>query len=658
MTRPRIKVQVKDLPRRMQDYLATLPESTRNNSAVALRRLVEVADTHGLKRCVSEESIAALQYYFEVNNTVQGSIDGALVKIRKYAEATGDGLEWARNSRRKHRITSSLDDLSEKMRQALDDMETGRQSKLGALKPNQLRGVRTALLGLVEAADQAGLGRALNEDTVDAYVYALRARGATPKSIEYYKSCLRTYAAYSGEGVRWAEESRGVDTRPMKDVLAARRWDRWRPRALHLLQDGVRKSEIRLVDRFLALPRNSGRVTEKDLGNLIDGSESRGQKLFWVLKKLCPENPELLILRRQLASMRPGTPSKQRGRKPTISVLLEDLPEEMREKLAELRAAYTADGPRYAPETIDNMETAVRQLVFSARSRGLPEEISQETVSAWIDDLDARDIRATSKKGYMHALLLFAERAAVADPLVRLIAEDRAIYHSHGLGWRKRKVDRLSQYPTTITDVISAAASWRRRARSMPVAARDDMRRRMWFGSAILAILSVRQIRAKDLRHLVVDVSVIRERDHWRFDFKTFKTDQEFDGPLPKLLIPYLDDVILQGAVCDSNRDFWAQYNRRSGLPLFSNPNGKPFSHTWLYGICIEAFSHGPHAARMFKYEHVALLGDAGKESAKQTVGHASDEAAQHYEVEAEQRRRASVDDVLARELDALRRSA
>jgi hypothetical protein len=229
MTRPRITVRIEDLPQSMQDYIAALPEEARSSAAAALRRLIEVADARRLDRCVSKETVAALLYHYQAHNCSQGSVNGALVHLRRYAEATGDGAEWARSSR-KHRIGATLNDLSPTMRRALEDMETGRQRKLGKLTPSLRRGVRTALRGLVEAADEAGLPRALNEDTVDAFVHTLRARSATPKSIEYYKSCLRTYAAYSGEGVRWAEESRGIDTRKMCDVLAARRWDRWRPR--------------------------------------------------------------------------------------------------------------------------------------------------------------------------------------------------------------------------------------------------------------------------------------------------------------------------------------------------------------------------------------------------------------------------------------------
>ena len=656
MTRPRITVQVADLPQGMQDYLEGLSGMPRSTAASVLRRLVEVANARGLDRCVSKETVAALRYHYEVNNCSRGSINGALVQIRKYVEATGDGAEWARSSR-KHRIGATLDDLSPTMRQALKDMETGRKRKLGKLKPSQLRGVSTALRGLVEAANEAGLPPALNEDTVEAYVYALRARGATPGSIEYSKTCLRTYAAYSGEGARWAEDSRGIDTRKMSDLLAARRWDRWRPRVLHLLQQGVRQADIRLVDRFLALPRHAGLVSEQDLIQFIDGSESRAQKLFWVLKKLCPENPELHSLRRVQASMRPKSSAPRRGRQPVISVPVEDLPPEMRARLAELRAASTKDGPRYAPETIDSMEAPLRQLVFSARSRGLPEAITQETLSAWIDDLDARNIRPSSKHSYMHNLLLFAERAGIADPTLTLIAEDRAIYSRQGLGWMKRKVERLYDHRVTVADVAKAAALWRRRARNGSASARDDMRRRLWFGSAILAILTVRPVRPKDLRNLVVGVSVIREADVWRFAFAASKTGFEFDRDLPKALTPYLDDVILQGAVCGNDRDFWALYNRRCGLPLFSGANGRPFSPSWLYGLCLEAFAHGPHATRMFMYERMALLGEEGKDAAQRNVGHFSDKSSVDYEAFATKTRLNATDDVLAHETEALRRS-
>lgn len=658
MTRPRITVRGDDLPQPMKDYLAGLPKESRGNAASALGRLVEVADARGLDRCVNEQTVAALRAYYEAHRRSKESINGAIAQLRKYAEATGDGAEWARSSR-KHRIGVTFDDLSPTMRQAIEDMTTGRQRRLGTQPPDKLRGIVTALRGLVEAADDAALPHVLNDDTVEAYLHALRARGVKPGSIEYYKSCLRTYAMYSREGVRWAEDSRGIDTRKMADVLAARHWDRWRPRAQRLMAQNVRQADIRLVDRFLALPRRSGLVSERDLRQLLNGSESQAQKLFWVLKQLCPRNPELHSLRRVLASMRPKSSGTRRGRKAAISVEPEDLPAGMRAKLTELRTARTKDGPRYAPETIDSMERPLRQLVFSARRRGLPEAITQETLSAWIDDLDARDLRPSSKKSYMHNLLLFAERAGIDDSILQLIAEDRAIYHSHGLGALKRKVERLYDHPVTIADVSAAAARWRHKARNGAASARDNTYRRLWFGSAILAILTVRPVRAKDLRSkLIVGVSVIREQDCWRFDFQSSKTDFEFDCNLPQALTPYLDDVILQGAECNSERDFGTLYNRRYGLPLFSDPSGRPFSHSWLYALCLEAFAHGPHATRMFMYERMALLGEAGKEVAKNNVGHFSDDSEAEYQAFATNTRFKAVDDVLALEIENIRRSA
>ena len=653
----------KPLPADMQAHLETIsPAQRRQSIASTLRSLLECVEAQGFDAVrFDQETIAAFVIGLERRGAARNSINSALTGLRTYARAAGLAFSWRHPG--KHRIDVRLEDLPETMRAALSDMETGRRHSLGSVPKERLRKVGTVLRTLVEAIREANAARPddveplpeeLNAETAAVLEDALRARGAEASSIENYKTHLRTYARYAKEGLDWAVDSRGVDRRDIHEVLEARHWRPYRERAIQLSREGTRAADIKLVDGFLKLPRRNGLVSEQDVLAFAEESPKRALTLRITFGKLAPTHPDMIALRTVAMRLQPPQDrqpgSENRGRPRSVSVAPEDLPDSMRCWLADMRAQSDHAGPRYSREIMRGIENALTQLVFSARRRGLTEEICQETLIAWIDDMEERGCTNSSIKSSMHFALFYAERANLDPEIVEMIRGDRSRYSEWALEDDTRRTKRREQMPVALSDIAHAVYSWRKKAEAVTGEAHDDAWRRMWVGVALLALLTFRPLRVKDLLRLKVGISAIREANTWHIDIITSKMNKRINKTLSPRLTKFIDHAILQGMICQNEGQFWELYHRREGSALFARPDGKPFSHAWVYLLCVEAYGHGPHEARSLSYDRMAKHGEKGRRIAQDNVGHISAESVQHYKETSDSIQMDIADQMLAEE--------
>lgn len=299
---------------------------------------------------------------------------------------------------------------------------------------------------------------------------------------------------------------------------------------------------------------------------------------------------------------------------------------------------------RYSTTSIQNTVQGFGQYLQAVQKVGLPLELSPEGLGAFIDNLDARDLKSSTKLNYMSNIQTVAKEVKYPAAERRLILEDCEIYREEMMREIPEKVRKLAAHPITLRDIAKAAVKWREEARK----ANSHNRRRTYFQrSGILALLSLVPLRISDANGTIVGQHLQRRDDGWSLTITSKKTGYRHNGPLHHSLTPYLDDLLLYG----EGGSVLPRYAQRMGTPLFGTEvNEYLSSRTLALSFKVATGGdHTPHIVRTLVHDALAKHGAHGAQLARILCGQSSPETAKSYEIHAQRFRVEKAQEALSR---------
>lgn len=298
---------------------------------------------------------------------------------------------------------------------------------------------------------------------------------------------------------------------------------------------------------------------------------------------------------------------------------------------------------RYSATTIKSTVQGFGQYLQALQTAGLPLELSREGLGVFIDTLDAREIKSSTRLCYLSNVQAVAKEVNYPAAERRLILEDCEIYRQEMMREVPEKVRKLAAHPITLRDIAQAAVRWRGEARKV----NSYNRRRTYFHrSGILALLSLVPIRISDANGLIVGKHLKRMDHGWALTISSQKTGFRHNGPLHHSLTPYLDDLLLFG----EGGPVLPRYAQRMGTPLFATETNEHLSsRTLAYNFKVATGGHHtPHIVRTLVHDALAKHGTYGSEMARILCGESSPVTAKSYEVHAARVRFEKAQEILA----------
>lgn len=395
-----------------------------------------------------------------------------------------------------------------------------------------------------------------------------------------------------------------------------------------------------LTEDFLSERSKVGQMTPELLLIFADGAPEILKRVAAGLAKIAPGDPDLPIIHAIYHQMTRTSPSAFRtsgpgkGRKPVHSIPLEDVPAKL---LA--RIASTTDKERRRRD----LTYTLREVLGAARRAGLHEAVSREALSAYMSELEMRDITATTLQGKIETVRHLGD-------LFHFDASTRAIidneYRAATLAAKREPSKRHAAFraaPLSPLDYARLAHSTSKEA--FATTGNRQTVQKLFITAAALALLSFIPERVSDILGAVIGKDVTRDARGWSSSYFSRKTnvDRTFDY-LPDQLTPYLDDLILLGSDPGAGgRDLARLYKHRvaSLSPLFARTNlVTAYSKVRIFELAKERSGHGPHAARNAMTDYLAEIG-AAPEDVLDLLGHKSIETSRkHYAVRAEAHQR------------------
>lgn len=295
----------------------------------------------------------------------------------------------------------------------------------------------------------------------------------------------------------------------------------------------------------------------------------------------------------------------------------------------------------YSEASVKTTIQGFGQYLAAVQNAGLPLEISLEGLGVFIDNLDARQLRNSTRLTYLTAVQAIAKETGYPVSERRLILEDCEIYREAMKAEVPMKVRKLALRPLTLKDIALAAVKWRKKAQENP---NKNKKHTYYRRSAYLALLSLMPLRVKDLNDLEVGVHMLRQEKGWVLRFASSKTGFRHNGELHHSLTPYLDDLLLYG----ETRSYHAQYAARHGTPLFANDMNEALSLRTMAASFKAATGHSPHIVRTLVHDAMAEHGTYGGEIARVLCGQSSVQIAKVYEIHAARFRAQKAQEVLS----------
>jgi len=285
---------------------------------------------------------------------------------------------------------------------------------------------------------------------------------------------------------------------------------------------------------------------------------------------------------------------------------------------------------RYSETSIKKTASGFGQYLKAVQTAGLPLELSPEGLGTFLDNLDARNIKSSSRLTYLAAVQAVAKEVKYPAAGRRLILEDCEIYREEMMREIPEKVRKLAAHPITLRDIAQAAVKWRDEARKTD----SPNKRRTYFQrSGVLALLSLVPLRISDVNAILVGEHLKRLDDGWSLTISSKKTGYRHNGTLHHSLTRYLDDLLLYG----EGGPVLPRYAQRMGTPLFATETNEHLSsRTLAYNFKVATGGHHtPHIVRTLVHDELAKYGAYGAELARILCGQTSPETAKSYEINA-----------------------
>jgi integrase len=283
---------------------------------------------------------------------------------------------------------------------------------------------------------------------------------------------------------------------------------------------------------------------------------------------------------------------------------------------------------RYSKSSIATTINSFGQYLKTVQEAGLPLELSREGLELFIQALEDRPLRNSTRLTYITGVQAMAKELEYPAFERRWILDDCEFYRNAMMSEVPRKVRKLAAHPLTLSDVATAAVTSRKIAQE---AASTSRRRTYYQRSAALAFLSIMPLRISDLNNLVLGETIQREEGGWILTLNSGKTGFRHSTPLHHSLTGYLDDLLLFGAAGSQQYE----YERRIGTPLFCNEMNEHLSPRTLAYNFKTATGHTPHIVRTLVHDEMAKHGTYGSDLARALCGQTSIQIAKRYEVHA-----------------------
>lgn len=312
-----------------------------------------------------------------------------------------------------------------------------------------------------------------------------------------------------------------------------------------------------------------------------------------------------------------------------LAVKVEDFPPDFACVLRRLRHGRLGR-KKYSESYLVGLTNAIGQYLRVAQSAGLPLTLNSDAIGLFIDDLDQRELKNSTRLSYLASLMILAKLLNYPTRQVQIISEDIAVYREAAALEPSKKRVRLAQNPLTLGDIAKLSVSLGRQAYE---AEKSAKRRRLFIMSGLLAFLSLVPLRIGDIVRLKVGTDIKRDHDGWLLNVAAKKTDFESFARLHHSLTPYLDRMIHFGQV----DDFSYLYDDRQGTALFINSNtGSAYTSQNLSGVLKTMTGHGSHIVRTLVHDALAEAGKGGTDLALILCGQKTRAIAKVYEVHAE----------------------
>lgn len=428
------------------------------------------------------------------------------------------------------------------------------------------------------------------------------------------------------------------DDRTRTEVLAHPRWD---PLIGDPQISNAPLCELRLVDDFLAFLEKSnlmagGKITA-DTFLRFDQKNSSGSRLRalkFAIMTIFPGHPSILPLGEALRSREPKRDRKIRPSSCPLkkSVPFDTLPTPWKDAFADMDAGFDRNGQMPpAPGMMATHKMKIRQLLNSARSADLPDEISSETVRAYARDLYERNLAPATLRASFSAVLKFARFVAADPEAVELLKELTRIYEGKAKKAKSKKFQHMQNTGYSPVAIIKLAQSILKEAPSLKSPrSRHAQRNR----AAALAMYSVLPLRLSDTR-LIFGETLLWNGSKYTIETTLSKSGYPYVTDLDPRLNTFIDTLILRGcnpAWLDDMREQCLQEHR----PLFITNDGNPVGYNYVSDCWRKTFGTGEHIARTILHTFLGIeLGEAGTDLAMAATGQRSHATAEAYQRDA-----------------------
>lgn len=408
--------------------------------------------------------------------------------------------------------------------------------------------------------------------------------------------------------------------------------------------DILTASQIRLLKRWQQ-HLTARRVTVPTADDFRSfGSLSQLERLRRALSISHPQHcgPMRLVLRelRQIKTRKQSATLRSTGtRGPTrrLSSTFAELPQEWRDILADMRnksqrrdaGLLVLTGPvAPAPAIIRGITYTLRSICKICHDQEVTPTISKATITLWLNEQETRKRRKTGISIELRGIHRFCAYAGIRPKLQRRLEELAAEQTRLGRKQRKRKYQRLDQFPLTIGEAFLTAEDLL--AQSIERPAGSDARHVLILHAAAIALSVNTPLRIGDLSRLRFGSQLKRDVEGWSMTINIRKTRGHYHAPcLWPETTPFLDALLTTDAV---GADLWSAYEQRIGTPVFSEDGGQSaLSADWISDVFYKRFGIGQHIIRTLWHEEAYDSGDDLTHMALSLCGQSGERTEREY---------------------------
>jgi len=279
----------------IRDYLGTVGPGSLCYAKIALRSLCVVRAKGRLPPTIDAETEAALLRDWRQAGRREKAIRRCLCALRRYARATGDGIDWADATDKlpSGHIRQFLPADAEATLEHLARLRT----EEGLPDSNYPDVVRRTITLYHYYCRRLQVLPCYSCESIQQFIAWQKARADSLDPMSHAPVHFRSFLRVRQPDHPWIAQTTQQDLRHLTIMLGAPWWTGYRERVLTLLAQGTTPSSVRKLDKLLKILHEQTYATPKDLAPLIDGKAWRAKQLLSWMRALDPTHPVLHCLR-------------------------------------------------------------------------------------------------------------------------------------------------------------------------------------------------------------------------------------------------------------------------------------------------------------------------------------------------------------------------